>query len=75
MIKKSRYVKNRKELGINLKLARRQAKITQTMASSSIGLNRSCLAHYELGKNLPSIFTLIKLSEIYNIELLNLLVT
>lgn len=45
------------------------------MASNSIGLNCSCLAHYELGKNLPSIFTLIKLAEIYNIELLNLLVT
>lgn len=75
MIKKSRYVKNRKELGINLKLARRKAKIIQTMASSSIGLNRFCLAHYELGKNLPTTFTLIKLAEIYNIELLNLLVT
>lgn len=63
------YVKNRKELGINLKLARRKAKITQTMVSNSIGLNRSCLAHYELGKNLPSIFTLIKLAEIYKIDL------
>ena len=69
MIKKSMYVKNRKELGINLKLARRKAKITQTMVSNSIGLNRSCLAHYELGKNLPSIFTLIKLAEIYKIDL------
>lgn len=69
MIKKSRYIKNSNELGINLKLARQRANITQSTASLAVGLNRSCIAYYELGKNLPTIFTLIKLSEIYKIDL------
>lgn len=74
MIKKSRYIKNSNELGKNLKLARQKTNITQSTASLAVGLNRSCIAYYELGKNLPTIFTLI-IAEIYNIELLNLLVT
>lgn len=69
MLKKSRYIKSRKELGINLKLARQKANITQSMASIAVGLNRSCIAYYELGKNLPTIFTLIKLAEIYKTDL------
>lgn len=74
MIKKSRYIKNSNELGKNLKLARQKTNITQSTASLAVGLNRSCIAYYELGKNLPTIFTLI-IAEIHNIELLNLLVT
>ena len=50
MIKKSRYIKNSNELGINLKLARQKANITQSTASLAVGLNRSCIAYYELGK-------------------------
>ena len=73
MIKKSRYIKSSKELGINLKLARQKANITQSTASLAVGLNRSCIAYYELGKNLPTIFTIIKLAEIYKTNLYELI--
>lgn len=39
------------------------------MNFTAAGLNRSCISYYELGKNLPTIFTLIKLAEIYKIDL------
>ena len=75
MINKIRYVNNNRELGINLKKARENAELTQNRVSSAIGLNRSCLAYYELGRSTPTIFTLIKLSRIYNVDLLDLIIT
>ena len=69
-----RYIKDSYELGINLKKSRENAELTQNRVSNAIGLNRSCLAYYELGKTIPTIFTLLKLAKIYNVDLLDLLV-
>ena len=74
MIKEINYIDNTEQLGINLRKARENAELTQSKASGSIGLNRSCLTYYELGKTTPTIFTLIKLARIYNVDLLDLLV-
>ena len=68
-----RYIKDSYELGINLKKSREKAELTQNRVSNAIGLNRSCLAYYECGKTTPTIFTLIKLAKIYNINLLDLI--
>ena len=70
-----RYIKDSYELGMNLKRAREKAELTQNRVSNAIGLNRSCLAYYELGKTTPTIFTLIKLAKIYNVNLLDLIIT
>ncbi len=74
MTQKINYIESNKELAINLRRARENAGLTQSSASSAIGLNRSCLAYYELGRSTPTIFTLIKLSMVYNVGLLYLLV-
>jgi transcriptional regulator with XRE-family HTH domain len=68
-----RYIKDSYELGINLKKSRENAELTQNRVSNAIGLNRSCLAYYEHGKTTPTIFTLLKLAKIYNVDLLDLL--
>ena len=75
MKKDINYVDDTKQLGMNLKRAREKAKLTQNRVSNAIGLNRSCLAYYELGKTTPTIFTLIKLAKIYNVNLLDLIIT
>ena len=74
MKKDVHYIDNIKQLGMNLKRARENAELTQNRVSNAIGLNRSCLAYYELGKTTPTIFTLLKLAKIYNVDLLDLLV-
>lgn len=75
MKKDINYVDDTKQLGMNLKRARENALLTQNRVSNAIGLNRSCLAYYELGKTTPTIFTLIKLAKIYNVNLLDLIIT
>ena len=75
MKKDINYVDDTKQLGMNLKRAREKAELTQKRVSNAIGLNRSCLAYYELGKTTPTIFTLIKLAKIYNVNLLDLIIT
>ena len=69
-----RYIKDNYELRMNLRKARETADLTQNEVSKIINLDRTSLACYENGKIKPSIFTLIKLAEIYNVNLLNLLV-
>ena len=75
MKKDINYVDDTKQLGMNLKRAREKAELTQNRVSNAIGLNRSCLAYYECGKTTPTIFTLIKLAKIYNVNLLDLIIT
>ena len=75
MKKDINYVDDTKQLGMNLKRARENALLTQNRVSNAIGLNRSCLAYYECGKTTPTIFTLIKLAKIYNVNLLDLIIT
>lgn len=69
-----RYIKDNYELGMNLRKVRETADLTQNEVSKIIKLDRTSLAYYENGKIKPSIFTLIKLAEIYNVNLLNLVV-
>lgn len=64
-----RYIKDNYELGINLKRARENAELTQKQVSKMVSIERSSLSYYEIGRCLPSIFTLIKLSEIYRISI------
>lgn len=73
MTKKINYIESNKELAINLRRARENAELTQSSVRSAIGLNRSCLTYYELGRSTPTIFTLIKLSMVYNVTIEELL--
>lgn len=60
-------------LGENLRTIRKSKKLTQQQLSDAIGIKRSAYAYYEIGKSEPSINTLIKLSEVLDVSLDNLL--
>lgn len=73
VLKNQKYIKNSKELGKNLREARIKSGISQDTASKLINVNRSSLSYYEHGKNTPTIFTIIKLISIYNIDIADLI--
>lgn len=64
-----KYIKNKKELGKNLKRARIYSGISQDAVSKLTNLNRSSISYYESGVNIPNIFILIKLMRIYKINI------
>ena len=73
MTSKINYIESRDELASNLKKAREKAELTQKQVSKIVNIERSSLSYYEIGRSLPSIFTLIKLSEIYRISIYRLI--
>ena len=73
MIQKINYIENSDELAVNLKKAREKVELTQKQVSKMVSIERSSLGCYEIGRSLPSIFTLIKLSEIYRISIYRLI--
>ena len=68
-----KYIKNRKQLGKNLKRARIKSGISQDAVSKLTNLNRSSISYYENGVNIPNIFILIKLMRIYKINIYDLI--
>lgn len=64
-----KYIKNKKELGKNLKKAIIKSGISQDVVSKLTNLNRSSISYYENGVNIPNIFILIKLIRIYKINI------
>ena len=73
MTSKINYIESPDELASNLKKAREKAELTQKQVSKIVNIERSSLSYYEIGRSLPSIFTLIKLSEIYRISIYRLI--
>lgn len=67
-----RFIQNSKELGKILRKLRRERDLTQNQVAETLGIDRSAYSYYEIGRNTPSIFTLIKLSEIFDVELTTL---
>lgn len=53
----------------NLKNIRKEHKLTQQDIANVLGIDRSTYAFYETGKTTPSVNTLYKLAEIYNISI------
>lgn len=56
-------------LAENLKNIRKEHKLTQQEIANVLGLDRSTYAFYETGKTTPSVNTLYKLAEIYNVSI------
>ena len=52
-----------------IKAARTVCKLTQQQVADILGIDRSTYTYYETGTNKPSVEVLVKLSEIYNVEL------
>ena len=73
MTQKINYIKNSDELDANLKKAREKVGLTQKQASKIVNIERSSLSYYEIGRCLPSIFTLIRLAKIYHVTINSLI--
>lgn len=69
----TQYIQTKDELGTNLKLKREQCNLTQREVADKLGVERSTYAYYEVGKTEPTVLTLIRLSEILNVKLIDLL--
>lgn len=63
------YIKTKKELAENLRFARKRAYLTQQDVADKLEIDRSTYAYHEAGKAIPNIFTLIKLTEIFNVDI------
>ena len=61
------------EIGKQLKAHRRLLKVSQQIIADQLNIDRSTYACYEIGKTFPPIDTLIRLSQIYNTSLEELL--
>ena len=72
-MKIQKYIKSKKELGENLKKARIKLGISQDIVAKLTNLSRSSISYYESGVNLPNIFILIKLMQIYKITINDLI--
>ena len=57
----------------NFKKARTEARLTQQQVADALGLDRSAIAHYEMGDSMPNARNLQKICEMMNITLENLL--
>lgn len=53
----------------NLKSIRKEHKLTQQDIANVLGIDRSTYAFYETGKTTPSVTTLYKLAEVYNVPI------
>ena len=56
-----------------LRQARRNSKMTLLQAAQALGINKSTLSKYERGKSKVKSDTLLKMAEIYNVSIEQLL--
>lgn len=74
MIINCEYVETKKELAENIKAMRKDMGFTQQQMADALGIERSTYTYYETAKTLPDIFTLIRISKIFNIDVFFLIV-
>ena len=58
---------------MSIKAKRLSAKMTQSELSSALGISRSTLAMWEIGKNYPRVEFLIRMSDLLNCKIDELL--
>lgn len=56
-------------IGKNIKKLRRQNAVKQDVLASSLHMRRQTISSYERGITLPSIFTLIRIADFFNVTL------
>ncbi len=66
---KKKYVENSKDLAFKLRRCRQEKGIIQKDMAKLLNVERSTYTYYELAKTTPSIFTLIEISKVLNIDL------
>lgn len=66
-------MKTQEQIGKNIKLARKQAGLTQAEVSEKVGIHINYFARVERGEKRPSIETLLKIAKILNVKSSDLL--
>lgn len=69
------YISTKEKLSKRMQYIRKWHKYSQQEIADYLGIDRSTYAYYETMKTIPDIFTLIKLSEFYNIDIRYFLLT
>ena len=64
-----RYIKNNEELSFNLKRARQQRDLTQKQVAEKLNVDRSTYTYYESGRTTPTIYQIINISKILDVNL------
>ena len=62
------FIENKHDLSENLRSFREDLEFSQHKVAKLLNIDRSTYSYYELGKTAPDIFTLIKISKIFNIN-------
>ena len=57
------------EIGQKLRLARKQAELTQEQAAERLGVSRQTVSNWETGKSYPDIQSVVRMSDLYSISL------
>lgn len=63
-----RYIKNNEELSFNLKRARQQRDLTQKQVAEKLNVDRSTYTYYESGRTTPTIYQIIEISKILDVN-------
>ena len=66
---KKRYIANAEDLAFKLRRCRQEKGMIQKDMAKLLNVERSTYTYYELAKTTPSIFTLIEISKVLNIDL------
>lgn len=61
------------KIGEKIKNAREESRFTQTQAAESLLVSRQTISNWENGRSLPDIVSVIRMSELYNVSLDDLL--
>jgi transcriptional regulator with XRE-family HTH domain len=61
------------EIGSRLKKAREVKRLSQHDVAHKLGVSQKTLSNFESGKSIPNIFQLVKMAEIYELDILELL--
>ena len=68
------YYKCKGDLMIGLKAIRKERKLNQLKVAMDLNISREALSYYENGKREPSLATLVKMSDYFNVSI-NYLIT
>lgn len=53
----------------NIRKLRLENNLTQKQLADKIGMGQSIVTHYETGRRMPTVSTLVKLSKIFNVSI------
>ena len=57
------------ELGRIIKKSRKELNMTQQEVAEKLNISRQTLSNWEIGKNYPDVFMLLKLADFYSLSL------